>query len=134
VIIENSVEIGANCTIDKGVTSETRIGEGTKIDNLVQIGHDTVIGKKCLIAAGCGIAGCITIGNEVTVWGQVGMSSGIHIGDKAVIQGQTGVTKSIEGEKVYFGTPVEESRAKLKEMAFLRRLPKIIEKLESNDK
>lgn len=133
VIIEDFVEIGANCTIDKGVTAETKIGRGTKIDNLVQIGHDTVIGNKCLIAAGCGIAGCITIGNEVTVWGQVGMSSGISIGDKAVIQGQTGVTKSIEGGKVYFGTPVEESRQKLKEMAMIRRLPSLFEKINSND-
>lgn len=133
VVIEDFVEIGANCTIDKGVTAETRIGRGTKIDNLVQIGHDTVIGNKCLIAAGCGIAGCITIGNEVTVWGQVGMSSGISIGDKAVIQGQTGVTKSIEGGKVYFGTPVEESRQKLKEMAMIRRLPSLFEKINSND-
>lgn len=129
VIIEDFVEIGANCTIDKGVTAETRIGKNTVIDNLVQIGHDTIIGNKCLIAAGTGIAGCITIGNAVTIWGQVGMSSGISIGDKAVIQGQTGVTKSIEGGKVYFGTPVEESRAKLKEMALIRRLPSILENL-----
>lgn len=133
VIIEDSVEIGANCTIDKGVTAETKIGKCTVIDNLVQIGHDTIIGNKCLIAAGTGIAGCVTIGNEVTIWGQVGMSSGISIGDKAVIQGQTGVTKSIEGGKVYFGTPVEESRNKLKEMALLRKLPAILENLSKNE-
>lgn len=131
VVIENDVEIGANCTIDKGVTAETRIGKGTKIDNLVQIGHDTIIGKKCLIAAGCGIAGCITIGNEVTIWGQVGMSSGITIGDNAVIQGQSGVSKSIEGGKVYYGTPVGESRLKLKEMALVRKLPSLFEKLNT---
>jgi UDP-3-O-[3-hydroxymyristoyl] glucosamine N-acyltransferase len=134
VVIEDNVEIGANCTIDKGVTATTRIGKGTKIDNLVQIGHDTIIGEKCLIASGCGISGCVTIGNEVTIWGQAGVVSGISIGDKAVIQGQSGISKSIEGGKVYLGSPAEESRTKFKEMASLRRLPSIIENLSKNER
>ncbi|RZJ55981.1 MAG: UDP-3-O-(3-hydroxymyristoyl)glucosamine N-acyltransferase, partial [Flavobacterium sp.] len=113
VIIENNVGIGALCTIDKGVTGDTTIGEGTKLDNQVHVGHDTVIGKKCLVAAQTGIAGCVVIGDEVTLWGQVGTTSGITIGDKAIVMGQTGVSKSIEGGKVYFGTPVEESRDRL---------------------
>lgn len=132
VIIENNVEIGANCTIDKGVTAETKIGEGSKIDNLVQIGHDTVIGKKCLIAAQCGIAGCVEIGNEVTIWGQVGIASGISIGDKTTLYAQSGVGKSLEGNKVYLGSPVSESRAKFKEMAMLKKLPELYEKLNSS--
>jgi len=107
VVIENNVGIGALCTIDKGVTGDTTIGEGTKIDNQVHVGHDTVIGKKCLIASQTGIAGCVIIEDEVTLWGQVGTTSGITIGAKAVIMGQTGVTKSIEGGKSYFGTPIE---------------------------
>ncbi len=130
VIIEDNVGIGALCTIDKGVTGDTTIGEGTKMDNQVHVGHDTVIGKKCLIAAQTGIAGCVVIEDEVTLWGQVGTTSGITIGAKAIVMGQTGVTKSIEGGKVYFGTPVEESREKLKQMANVKRIPEILEKLK----
>ena len=129
VIIENNVGIGALCTIDKGVTGDTTIGEGTKLDNQVHVGHDTVIGKKCLVAAQTGIAGCVVIGDEVTLWGQVGTTSGITIGDKAIVMGQTGVSKSIEGGKVYFGTPVEESRDKLKQLANIKKIPEILEKL-----
>jgi UDP-3-O-[3-hydroxymyristoyl] glucosamine N-acyltransferase len=130
VVIENNVHIGAGCTIDKGVTGDTTIGEGSKLDNQIQVGHDTVIGKKCLIASHTGIAGCCIIEDEVTIWGQVGTNSGITIGKKAVILGQTGVTKSVEGYKTYFGTPIEESRTKLKEFALLRRLPSILEQLK----
>ena len=130
VVIENNVGIGALCTIDKGVTGDTTIGEGTKIDNQVHVGHDTIIGKKCLIASQTGIAGCVIIEDEVTLWGQVGTTSGITIGAKAVIMGQTGVTKSVEGGKSYFGTPIEESREKLKQLANIKRIPEIIEKLK----
>ena len=122
VVIKDHVDIGAACTIDKGVTGDTTIGEGTKIDNQIQIGHDTIIGKKCLIASQTGIAGCCIIEDEVTIWGQVGTNSGITIGKGAVILGQTGVTKSVKGGKSYFGTPITESRQKLKELATLKRL------------
>jgi UDP-3-O-[3-hydroxymyristoyl] glucosamine N-acyltransferase len=128
VVIEDNVGIGALCTIDKGVTGDTTIGEGTKIDNQVHVGHDTVIGKKCLIASQTGIAGCVIIEDEVTLWGQVGTTSGITIGAKAVVLGQTGVTKSIEGGKSYFGTPVEESREKLKQLAYIKRIPELLSK------
>lgn len=130
VVIENNVGIGALCTIDKGVTGDTTIGEGTKIDNQVHVGHDTVIGKKCLIAAQTGIAGCVIIEDEVTLWGQVGTTSGITIGKKAVVLGQTGVTKTIEGGKVYFGTPIEESREKLKQLVNIKKIPDILNKLK----
>ncbi len=130
VVIEDHVGIGALCTIDKGVTGDTSIGAGTKIDNQVHVGHDTVIGKKCLIASQTGIAGCVVIEDEVTLWGQVGTTSGITIGAKAVVLGQTGVTKSIEGGKSYFGTPVEESREKLKQLANVKRIPDILDKLK----
>jgi UDP-3-O-[3-hydroxymyristoyl] glucosamine N-acyltransferase len=130
VIIEDNVGIGALCTIDRGVTGDTTIGSGTKIDNQVHVGHDTVIGKKCLIAAQTGIAGCVVIEDEVTMWGQVGTTSGITIGTKAVVMGQTGVTKSIEGGKTYFGTPIEESREKLKQLANIKRIPEILDKLK----
>ncbi|MEQ3661895.1 MAG: UDP-3-O-(3-hydroxymyristoyl)glucosamine N-acyltransferase, partial [Flavobacterium sp.] len=130
VVIEDNVGIGALCTIDRGVTGDTTIGEGTKIDNQVHVGHDTIIGKKCLIAAQTGIAGCVIIENEVTIWGQVGTTSGITIGEKAIILGQTGVTKSIEGGKTYFGTPIEESREKLKQLVNIKRIPEILDKLK----
>ena len=124
VVLEDHVDLGASCTIDKGVTGDTTIKEGTKIDNQVHVGHDTVIGKKCLIASQTGIAGCVVIEDEVTIWGQVGTNSGITIGKGAVILGQTGVTKSVPGGKSYFGTPIEESREKLKQLAGLKRLLK----------
>ncbi|SFF35559.1 UDP-3-O-(3-hydroxymyristoyl)glucosamine N-acyltransferase [Flavobacterium xueshanense] len=130
VVIKDNVGIGALCTIDKGVTGDTTIGEGTKIDNQVHVGHDTVIGKKCLIASQTGIAGCVIIEDEVTIWGQVGTTSGITIGAKAVILGQTGVTKSVEGGKSYFGTPIEESREKLKQLANIKKIPEILNKLK----
>ncbi len=130
VIIEDHVGIGALCTIDKGVTGDTTIGEGTKLDNQVHVGHDTIIGKKCLIASQTGIAGCVIIEDEVTLWGQVGTTSGITIGAKAVVLGQTGVTKSIEGGKSYFGTPVEESREKLKQLAHIKRIPELLNNIK----
>ncbi len=122
VVLEDEVELGALCTIDRGVSGDTRIQKGTKIDNQVHVGHDTVIGKKCLIASQTGIAGCVVIEDEVTIWGQVGTTSGIRIGKGAVIHGQTGVTKSVDGGKSYFGTPVTESREKLKEIAGLKKI------------
>src|SRR6478672_7811603 len=130
VVIEDNVGIGALCTIDKGVTGDTTIGEGSKLDNQVHVGHDTVIGKKCLIASQTGIAGCVVIEDEVTIWGQVGTTSGITIGANAVIMGQTGVTKSVDGGKSYFGTPIEESREKLKQLANVKKIPEILEKLK----
>ncbi|QAA80618.1 UDP-3-O-(3-hydroxymyristoyl)glucosamine N-acyltransferase [Aequorivita sp. H23M31] len=130
VVLEDNVDIGALCTIDKGVTASTTIGEGTKLDNQVQVGHDTVIGKRCLIASQVGIAGCVVIGDFVTIWGQVGITSGITIGDKAVISAQSGVSKSLDGHKSYFGTPADDFRKKYKEMASIKLIPELIEKLD----
>lgn len=130
VTIGDNVHIGSSCTIDRGVTSKTTINFGTKLDNQIQIGHDTIIGKNCLIASQTGIAGCCVIEDDVTIWGQVGTNSGITIGSNTTILGQTGVTKSVVGNKTYFGTPIEESRLKLKELAILRKLPQIVEKLK----
>ncbi len=130
VVIENHVDLGASCTIDRGVTGDTTIKEGTKIDNQVQIAHDTIIGKKCLIASQVGIAGCVIIGNEVTIWGQVGITSGITIGDKAIISAKSGVSKSLEGGKSYFGSPAGDFREKYKEIASIRKIPEIIERLK----
>lgn len=130
VVIEDYVDLGALCTIDKGVTGDTTIKAGTKIDNQVHVGHDTVIGKKCLIASQTGIAGCVVIEDEVTIWGQVGITSGITIGAKSVISAQSGVSKSLEGGKSYFGTPADDFRKKYKEIASIRQIPELIKKIE----
>lgn len=132
VVIEDKVEIGAGTTIDKGVTSSTTIGYGTKIDNNVQIGHDTKVGKHCLFAAQVGIAGCVIIEDHVTLWGQVGVISGITIGEKVVVYAQSGVAKSLERGKAYFGSPAEEARKKYRELASLKILPQLIENLNNS--
>lgn len=117
VVIEDDVEIGANCTIDRGVTASTTIGAGSKLDNLIQIGHDTLIGKKCLIASQVGIAGCVVLEDEVTIWGQAGIKNGVHIGKKAVVLAQSGVGKDLEAGKSYFGSPAEESKTLYRKLA-----------------
>jgi UDP-3-O-[3-hydroxymyristoyl] glucosamine N-acyltransferase len=103
VIIEDDVEIGALCTIDRGVSGDTRIGRGSKLDNQVHVGHDTVIGENCLFAAQVGIAGCVVIGNGVTLWGQVGIPSDRRLADGTIVLGQSGVLGDTEAGKTYFG-------------------------------
>jgi UDP-3-O-[3-hydroxymyristoyl] glucosamine N-acyltransferase len=134
VLINDFVEIGANCTIDRGVSDSTNIGMGTKLDNLIHVGHDVVIGKNCLIAAQVGIAGGTILGDGVTLWGQVGVNKTIRIGDNAVVMGQGGVTSSIEGNKTYWGTPIQEFFSKRKELVLIKRLPEIWEKIKSIEK
>ena len=129
VLIEDAVEIGANCTIDRGVSGDTVIGAGTKMDNLIHIGHDTVVGKNCLFAAQVGIAGATTIEDNVILWGQVGVSKTLTIGKDAVVYAQSGVKDSIEGGKVYFGSPVEDAREKMKEFVWVKRIPVLWEKV-----
>lgn len=131
VVIEDHVDIGALCTIDKGVTGDTTIKQGSKIDNQVQVGHDTIIGKKCLIASQVGVAGCVVIEDEVTIWGQVGIISGITIGKKSVIYAQSGVSHALEGGKTYFGSPAEEAREKIKQITYIKEIPGILNKLKN---
>jgi len=130
VIIENDVEIGANCTIDRGVSDSTVIGSGSKLDNLIQIGHDVVIGKNCLIASQVGIAGGTVLGDGVTLWGQVGVNKTLTIGANAVVMAQGGVPSNLEGNKTYWGTPVQEFYSKKRELVFIKRLPEIWEKVK----
>ncbi|WPQ64181.1 UDP-3-O-(3-hydroxymyristoyl)glucosamine N-acyltransferase [Chitinophaga sancti] len=131
VIIEDDVEIGAGCTIDKGVSGDTIIGRGTKFDNMIHIGHGTVIGRNCLFAAQVGIGGKAHIEDNVILWGQVGVSKDLVIGKGAVVLAQSGVPASLEGGKTYFGSPVEDARVKMKELAWIKRIPEIWEKLMS---
>ncbi|MFH2143099.1 MAG: UDP-3-O-(3-hydroxymyristoyl)glucosamine N-acyltransferase [Bacteroidota bacterium] len=133
VVIDDDVEIGANCTIDKGVSGDTRIGKGTKLDNLIQIGHDTIIGENCLFISQVGIAGCVVIEDDVILWGQVGVQKDLTIGKGAIVLGQSGIPKSLEGDKVYFGSPVQESREKMKELAYIKRIPDILKLLSDTN-
>ena len=130
VVIEDDVEIGAGCTIDRGVTASTRIGRGTKMDNMVHIGHDSNIGKNCLVAAQVGIAGAVNIEDGVTLWGQVGISKTLTIGANAVVLAQSGVPGNLQGGKIYFGSPVEDAGVKKKELVWVRRIPEMWEKLQ----
>ncbi len=131
VLIEDDVEIGACCTIDKGVSGDTIIGRGTRLDNHIHVGHGTVIGRNCLIAAQVGIAGKAHIEDEVILWGQVGVNKDLTIGKGAVVYAQSGVPASVEGGKVYFGSPVMEAREKMKELGWMRRIPVLWEKVMS---
>ena len=128
VIIEDNVEIGALCTIDKGVSGDTIIGAGTKIDNQVQIGHDTTVGKMCLIASQVGVSGVVIIEDGATLWGQSGIKSNVTIGKGAVLLAQAGLGENIPDGKTYFGTPAGEARTKMKEIVALKMLPDLIKK------
>jgi len=130
VIVEDNVEIGAGCAIDKGVSGDTILGAGTKLDNQVHIGHGVVIGKNCLIAAQVAIAGKTIVEDEVILWGQVGVNKDLRIGKGAIVFAQSGVPSSIEGGKTYFGTPVEEAREKKRELGWVKRIPEIWEKVK----
>ena len=130
VVIKDDVEIGATSTIDRGVSGDTIIGKGTRIDNQVHVGHDTRIGQHCLIAAQVGIAGCVVLEDNVTLWGQVGIPANIVVGEGAVLLGQSAPIHSLEGGKTYFGSPAVEARSKYRELALVRKLPEIIENLK----
>lgn len=134
VVIENNVDVGAACTIDRGVTADTRIGEGSKLDNQIQIGHDTVLGKDCLIASQTGIAGCVVVEDNVTIWGQVGVKSGITIAKGTEIYAQSGLGHTTDENKAYFGSPAFEAREKFKEMAYIRKIPEILRDLKNQKK
>ncbi len=126
VVIGNNVEIGSGTTIDRGVSGDTTIGDGSKLDNLIQIGHDTVIGKNCLIASQVGIAGVTVIQDNVTIWGQVGIQKDLVIESGVEILAKSGVPKSLKADTVYFGIPVREAREKMREIALLKQLPGIL--------
>lgn len=130
VVIENDVELGANTTIDKGVTANTIIKTGTKIDNQVQIGHDTIVGERCIIASQVGIAGCVIVEDEVTIWGQVGIASGLTIGKKCTLLAASGIMKDCKPGVTYFGAPAGEVRKKFRELTSINQLPELVKKLK----
>ena len=130
VILENRVEVGANTCIDKGVSGDTIVGEGTKMDNFVQVGHDTIIGKNCLIGSHSAIAGVTKIEDDVVIWGQVVVNKDLVVGKGAVVLATSAVDKTLEGGKTYFGMPAIEARKKWRELAALRNLPDLLAKIK----
>ncbi len=130
VVIHDRVDIGAGCTINKGVSGDTVIGEGTKLDCQVHIGHGVVIGKNCLLAAQVGIGGKTVVGDQVVIYGQAGIAQNLHIDDKAVISAKSGVARSLEGGKTYFGAPAIEIRQHYRMVAALRRLPDLLKRMK----
>lgn len=134
VVIEDDVEIGANSTIDRATLRETRIGRGTKIDNLVQIAHNVVIGEDCILASQVGISGSVKIGRGVMMGGRVGVVDHLEIGDGAKLGADTGVLKSLEGGKVYMHNPATEIRDARRRIAVLRNLPRLSERVNELEK
>jgi len=133
VQIENDVEIGANVTIDRARFGRTWIQEGTKIDNLVQIAHNVVVGKHCILVSQAGISGSTRLGNYVTLAGQVGVVGHIEIGDQAIIAAKSGVSKNVPPKEVFFGYPATPMKEQKEQLACIGRLPKLysrVRKLE----
>jgi UDP-3-O-[3-hydroxymyristoyl] glucosamine N-acyltransferase len=129
-ILEDNVEVGALTTIDKGVSGDTIVSFGTKFDNHVQVGHDTYIGRNCLIGAFCAIAGVTRIEDDVILWASVLVNKDLVIGKGAVLLAGSGTEKSLEGGKTYWGVPAIEARKKWREVAALKVLPDILQKLK----
>jgi len=132
VVIGNRVEIGALCSVDRGVSGDTTIGEGTKFDNHVQVGHDTCIGNHCLIGAHTAIAGVTRIEDDVILWARVVINKDIVIGKGAIVLATSGLDKSVPGGKTYFGSPAMEARKKWREMVALKQLPETLKKIEDS--
>lgn len=127
VQIEDDVEIGAACTIARGVSSSTIIGRGTKLDAQVHIGHGVIIGEDCTIAAQAGISGKTIIGNKVIIYGQAGIAQNLQIGDGAIIAAKAGVAKDLEGGYTYFGIPARDMKTFYREFVSLKNLPDLLQ-------
>lgn len=133
MIIEDDVYIGSNTTINKGVSGDTFIGKGTKIDCQVQIAHGVVIGRHCIVAAQVGISGKTKIGDHCHIMGQAGIAPGLNIGDHVVVNAKTGVGNDVGSGEVYFGYYGQERRKAWREMLALRRLPDLLRKIDSQN-
>ncbi|MGO4833705.1 UDP-3-O-(3-hydroxymyristoyl)glucosamine N-acyltransferase, partial [Rhizobiaceae sp. 2RAB30] len=124
VIMQNDVEIGANTTVDRGAMGDTVIGEGTKIDNLVQIAHNVRIGRGCVIAGHCGLSGSVTMGDFVMLGGRVGIADHITIGDRVQIAASSGLMHDVPSGERWAGSPARPMREFFKEVAAIRSLMK----------
>ena len=132
--IGDHVEIGANSTVDRAALSKTIVGEGTRIDNLVQIGHNVRMGKNCLIVAQVGIAGSTHVGDNVTMAGQAGLAGHLHIGSNVTIGPQAGVAKDIPDGKVVSGTPTMDYNTFLRMATLMPKIPELFKRVSSLEK
>lgn len=130
VVIEDHVDIGANTTIDRARFGRTVIGEGTKIDNLVQIGHNVTIGRHTIVVSQSGVAGSSHLGNYVTVAAQCGIAGHLHIGDQAILAARTGVMSDLKGGETYWGSPSAPFKDAVKQYAALRKLPEAMKEIQ----
>jgi len=130
VILGDEVELGANVTIDRGALGPTVIGKGTKIDNLVQIGHNVIIGEHCIIISQTGIAGSNKLGNYVTVAGQVGLAGHLKIGDRVTITAQSGVMHDIPAGEKWMGSPAQSDKQAKRQLLALQQLPELIRRVK----
>lgn len=130
VIIDDKVEIGAICSIDKGVSGDTFIGEGTKMDNHCQVGHDTIIGKNCLIGAYAAIAGVTVIEDDVLLWARVAVNKDIVVGKGTVLLATSAIDKSVKGGQVLMGAPAIEVRDYWRTYVAMRKLPELLKKIK----
>ncbi len=130
--IGNDVEVGCNCCIDRGVTGVTYIGEGTKFDNLVQVGHDTHVGKRVLLGAQCGIAGCTYIDDDCKIWAKSGVNKGLYIAKNTELYALSAIDKNVDQEgQVLFGVPADDVQKKWKELVYLRKLATLFDEVEA---
>jgi UDP-3-O-[3-hydroxymyristoyl] glucosamine N-acyltransferase len=130
VVLEDGVEIGANACIDRAQTDETRVGAGTKVDNLVQIGHNCRVGRDCALSAQTGISGSCRLGDRVVTAGQVGISDHVTVGDDVAIGGKSGIEKSIPAGQAVFGYPAMEARRAFQIVALVRSLPRLLARVK----
>ncbi len=130
VILEDGVEIGANCCIDRAQTDATRIGAGTKIDNLVQVGHNVTVGRACALSAQVGLSGSCRLGDGVVMGGQVGCADHITLGDRVRVGAQSGLDRDVPDGQSVFGYPAVEHRLAFRLVALVRKLPEIVQRLK----
>ncbi len=131
VVIGDQVEIGANCTIDRGTIGDTVIGDGTKIDDQVHIAHNVSIGRGCLLSGETGIAGSVTLGDHVILAAQVGVADHLTIGDRAIVAGAGVVRQSLEGGKVYAGDPAIEHPSWMRQVTVAKQLPELVKRVRA---
>src|SRR5439155_15890538 len=132
--IHDDVDIGANVTIDRGALGPTVIGKGTKIDNLVQIAHNVVIGENCIVISQVGISGSTKLGNHVTLAGQAGLAGHLKIDDRAIIAAQSGVMNDIPAGEKWLGSPAQPDKQMKRQWLALQRLPELLKRVAGIEK
>ena len=134
VTLGDNVEMGANCAIDRGTISNTTIGDGTKLDNLVHVGHNVTVGKTCLLCGQVGIAGSTVIGDRVVLGGQVGVADHITIGSDVIAAGKSGISSNVPSGRLMMGSPAMKMDQNIESYKALRRLPRLVKKVEALQK